>query len=343
MAKTSNPGENPSRTAAEKMRRGTLGAFLEYWLETEIKSRRSYGGYARFAAFAKRYLVPRFGGCRLDRLRPEDFEEYYADVLAGKGRSDIGRYLAGTLRSQHRFLIMALDHAARVGVLKSNPCRAAERPPLGVYKGVVLSKADANRLLAGASGTQLHVPLVLALAVGLYRSEIMGLRWRDVDFKRREIRIAQVLRNDHVSLGFKLRKSHGALRAIPLPEPAAAALKRHKKEQDEIRRLLGPAYENHDLVCARTIGTPIHPANIISAFARLRARLDIDVRFGDLRHSHFCRLLQAGVPAKEVCRLAGHSSIYVTRSIYDTFLRREDRTRPYVRGKPGSRAAARRK
>lgn len=279
----------------------------------------------RYEAIVRQHLIPRFGQIRLKELKARDIIAYQEDTVRNRRRSRYRKLVTASLRAHHRALARALDYAVKTGDLKRNPCDDVPMPPLGAYCGTVLSDRDRGRLLRAATGHSVYVPMILALTAGLYRAEILALRWRDIDFKRRTITVAQVLGTKPYRVAFKRKKSRGSLRKIPLPAQTANALKAHKKVQDAHRKLLGPAYRDLDLVCARPIGIPLMSEYMTTAFNNLRDRLQIDVRFADLRHAHFAKLLLDGVPLKEVAHLAGHASIYVTRQLYDEFVRPEER------------------
>ena len=96
------------------------------------------------------------------------------------------------------------------------------------------------------------------------------------------------------------------------------ALRSHRAKQAKERLALGPAYNDHDLVCPRAGGTPWPPDMFSTAFAAFvrRSGVMLPFRFHDLRHSHATHLLRAGVHPKVVSERLGHAGIGITLDTY---------------------------
>jgi integrase len=84
---------------------------------------------------------------------------------------------------------------------------------------------------------------------------------------------------------------------------------------------VGPAYNDHDLICAREGGAPWPPDAFSTAFAAyVRGSELIHFRFHDLRHTHATQLLRQGVHPKIVSERLGHSNISITLDTYSHVL-----------------------
>lgn len=71
------------------------------------------------------------------------------------------------------------------------------------------------------------------------------------------------------------------------------------------------------LVFASTVGTPIHPRNMLRAFYKLLERAGLPhMRFHDLRHSCATLLAAQGVPPRVAMDILGHSDIRLTLNVY---------------------------
>ena len=85
--------------------------------------------------------------------------------------------------------------------------------------------------------------------------------------------------------------------------------------------MLGPAYEDHGLICARPDGRPWPPDTMSTAFAAFIRRSGLQpIRFHDLRHTHASQLLKQGVHPKVVSERLGHSNIGITLDTYSHIL-----------------------
>jgi len=71
------------------------------------------------------------------------------------------------------------------------------------------------------------------------------------------------------------------------------------------------------LVCCNHEAQPLRPRAVTKSFADLSHKLDLGIRFHDLRHSHILHLLDAGVHPKVASERAGHASVSITLEVYN--------------------------
>jgi integrase len=172
--------------------------------------------------------------------------------------------------------------------------------------------------------------VLIALATGARRGEVLALRWRDVDLDRGAVAIMRSLEETKGGiLRFKAPKTERT-RPVILPAFAVAELRRHKLEQAEELLALGIRQDENTLLCRRLDpfnrdGTldPIAAMNghaVGREYRRVyRGLKDPNlpyVRYHDLRHSHATQLLVEGVHAKVVQERLGHSKIGITLDTY---------------------------
>jgi integrase len=160
----------------------------------------------------------------------------------------------------------------------------------------------------------------MALATGLRRGEILGLRWDDLNLEAGTLTVRQSLEQTQAGLGFKSPKTRNSKRTIHLPDALVLALVRHREVQAEMRRQLGPAYQDLGLVFTWEDGRPFRPHYITLGFSRLARRLDLPVRFHDLRHTQVTALIALGEHMKVISTRLGHSSIQITMDRYGHLL-----------------------
>jgi len=181
--------------------------------------------------------------------------------------------------------------------------------------------------------------LEIAAATGCRRGELLALRWSDIvdgcamiaRSLTQTFRIVETPNGKvrvHDVLEFKGTKTEKP-RPVVLPESAVAALKAHRRRQDEIRKQYGPAYHaDLDLIFADTDGSPLHPDSISATVSALFKRLKIPKPKGAalhlLRHSHTSVLLAEGVPLAAVSARLGHSSVRTTQEIYAHMITGQD-------------------
>ena len=146
--------------------------------------------------------------------------------------------------------------------------------------------------------------------------EVLGLRWKDVDFNGARISVRQAL----VAVAYKIitstPKNHHA-RVIDLDEGTVSQLRAHRQRQQIDREEWGTDYQDNDLVFCKEDGSPIHPHTFSQAFERLVAKMDLrTIRLHDLRHTHATIALKAGVPIKVISERLGHENPAFTMKQY---------------------------
>jgi integrase len=198
----------------------------------------------------------------------------------------------------------SLGQAARWQLLVTNPADGVS-PPRAERPTLRIPTPEEMRVLVDAStGTSWEIPILVAATTGMRRGEILSLRWADVDFETVTARIPK-------------GKTNTARRTISLTPSTIAALKKHRKDQNERRLLCGEAWQDTDLVVDRGDGGPVHPVSFSHAFAVIVERAGLsDVRLHDMRHGFASALLKAGVNVKVVSEALGHARSSFTMDIY---------------------------
>ncbi|MFP5487457.1 MAG: site-specific integrase [Acidimicrobiia bacterium] len=149
------------------------------------------------------------------------------------------------------------------------------------------------------------------------RGEVLGVRWKDVDFDARRLHVQQTILTVEYEIVVGRPKTRRGERKVALDDQTLALLARHRERQRRERELVAAAYEDNDLVFARPDGTPVHPDYFSQTFDRGVKRLGLPkIRLHDLRHTHATLGLAAGVPVKVISDRLGHATSSFTQDIY---------------------------
>ena len=200
-------------------------------------------------------------------LKPDGVEGLLAGMAqAGKSRSSINR-----VRS---YLGQALAMAERRGKVARNVARLSEMP--ATRRPVArrtLTPEQAAKLLEAASGDRLEGLIVVGLMLGLRPGELTGLRWSDVDVDAGRLTVEVSLKSERAGLRIGETKTPKSRRPLSLPQPVIEALRAQLKRQRE-DQLQAPAgvWRDSGHVFMTTIGTPLDPSNLRSAFDKITAR-----------------------------------------------------------------------
>jgi len=288
----------------------TLGEFLERWLK-DYQHNLSPRGFERYQGIIQRHLMPGLGSIPLTQLRAEHLQKHYT-AKQNDGLS------ARTVRYHHAVLHVALKTAVQWGLLARNPADAVSPPRAWRTEMQTWNADNITRFLEVAKDSPYYTLFYTALFTGMRRSELLGLKWNDVDFMLSQIYVSRSLH--HLKDGsyiFTEPKSAKSRRTIALPPSATLLLKEHHEKQKLERVMLGIPSTDSDLVFSTLEGKPLRPNTITRAWTMLAAHAGVKaIRLHDARHTHASIMLKQGIHPKIVQERLGHASIQMTLDTY---------------------------
>jgi integrase len=164
---------------------------------------------------------------------------------------------------------------------------------------------ELSSFLTSATGHCHHRTWWLAAHTGLRRSELVGLRWRDIDLDHKRLSVTRTIVAVNGHMHTSNGKTANAGRTIDLDTSTVHLLARWR--HDHIQRF-GAANPERGLL-VRDDGEPINPQTISQGFDRAVTKTTLPrLSLHGLRHTHATLLLKAGVPLKVVSERLGHST-----------------------------------
>ena len=287
------------------------------------------GGYIEpskqpFGAFLEREWLPAIRG----ELRPLTFENYrriVADYILPESepigkvplraltaahlnglyqRLEARGLAVGTRRLIHATLRRALNNAVAWDKIKTNPAGKANPPRQSAGRAQAWSTREVRQFLEYVHGDRLEALWRLAVATGMRRGELLGLRWQDVEGERLHVRQQALPTKGAITFGPP--KSGRSERSIALDVHTVEALSHHQETQGLERDLAGPAYQDRDLIFCNELGQPIRPTKLGDRFVQLRKGAGLPMgSLHTLRHTHITIALTEGIPVHVVAARAG--------------------------------------
>ena len=172
--------------------RMTIGAWLEQWIQ-EARHTVSPKTHERYSEIVHKHLVPALGVLPLAKLAPVHIQGFYSDALTSGRLDGKGGLSPQTVVHFDRVLHLALKRARSLRLIAVNPAEDVERPQVERREMQTLDDDQGAQLLAAAATTRLYVPIVLAVATGLRRGELLALRWQDIDLKMGVVQVVRSL------------------------------------------------------------------------------------------------------------------------------------------------------
>lgn len=170
---------------------------------------------------------------------------------------------------------------------------------------------------------RLYPIVYLAAMTGMRLSELLALRWDNVDFL--QAKIIRVYESSHYGIKENGEKSSHHINStkekkvkpyIDLSPEDVEFLKQHRKEQLKRRLRYRGSYTDHGLVFAKNNGNHLRNDTVSSEFTAFARSIGVSVTFHGLRHTHITLLLGSGVPDMYVARRVGHQKTSTTTDNY---------------------------
>jgi len=271
----------------------TVAEYLARWLQDYVTPNLSPRGHERYESIVRVHLIPALGGIVLTQLRPEHIQHHYTTMIKA-GQS------ARSVRYHHVVLHKALATALKWGLVVHNAADGVDVPRARPGEMKTWDEAELNKFLEAAMSTQYYALFYTALFTGMRRSELLALRWQDIDSIYSQIyvnRSMHQLRDG--SRVFTAPKTDKSRRTIALPPSAFLVLEAYRKAQEVECAMLGTALKDSDLVFSN-LGKPLRPNTVTRAWGMLAAKAGVKViRLHDARHTHASLMLKQGHTPKD--------------------------------------------
>ena len=252
---------------------------LEHVLERKPST---IGGYR---SMLRRHIEPFFGDRPLERVTPEDIRRF----LAAKKRDGLTTKTAtNCLVFMHGLFAFAVKREWML----ANPVAAVDRPraPAADPDIRYLDLEELETLIRAVAtdylGPTEHAVYLTAAMTGLRQGELIALRWMDIDWQAKRIRV----RRNFTRQQFGTPKSRRSSRSVPMSDRVARELERHFQASE--------FQADDDLVlCHPYTGHPLDDSKLRKRFKEALTRAGLrSIRFHDLRHTFGTHCASAGVP-----------------------------------------------
>ncbi len=259
-------------------------------------------------------LLPRFGEIPVDRVRRGQVEALATHMIR-EGAA------AHTRANTLKLLSQVFNYSLRQRWCRENPCLGVRRPRIHPSSDIrfldkdeleaLVEAIDVNRLPFGAIDRAI---VLTAAMTGMRQGELLALRWLDVDWRAKRIRV----RRNYVRGHMGTPKSRSGERSVPLSTRVAAEL--------TLLRCRSRFDDDDDLVFANPLtGGALDHASLLRRFRKVLKTAGVKrVRFHDLRHTFGTRMAASPrVAMRQIQEWMGHRD-YRTTLIYADYEPGED-------------------
>ena len=287
----------------------TVAEWFTQWL-TIIEKQVRPNTFRTYKGNMINHIIPYFEKLNLtmDKVTYRHIQAYYD--------SKVNELSATSIRHHAENMSKAFEDAIFRELLAFNPTKRAKPPKMKKFKAEFLNLKEIEQLLSLFKGNIIELPVTLCSIYGFRRSEVLGLKWENIDFVGRTIYIVETLQQHTGGDYTDDTKTESSTRTMPMTDQAYNLLMQQKREQEQMKKLMRKKYRDTDYVCTQRNGEPISPNYLSKHFHAVVKDVFRKVRLHDLRHSSATNLLEMGFSVAQVAEWLGHSSPEITLRFY---------------------------
>lgn len=156
---------------------------------------------------------------------------------------------------------------------------------------------EIQSFLHSIQGTRLYLYCLFAIVLGLRKSEIIAIQWKDIDLSNKTVSINKArVKNDKREYVLKPTKTYSGARTLHLPAVLETALGEYGNPDDFVIQESPDALE--------------------SFYKRLCKKIDFQYNFHSLRHCYASIMLQSGIPNRYARERMGHATENMLQQVY---------------------------
>ena len=310
----------------------SVADFMIFWLETDLKKRtESHETYYNYCGTVKNHIIPVLGRKKMTDVTRGDIQKLF------NTKAEYSRPVAELVKT---IMNVSFRYAVTNKVIQASPVEGiglpkAEKPQQksgfrtrNINTQKTLTMEQIQILLEKSKDTPIHMQVLFNVLMGLRRSEINGVKYSDVDYINRTLKVERQLGRVHNAakedfapktftkqeVGLKTKSSY---REIPIPDYVFEAILKERRVYEKNRNRRKREFQDLDYICCSTLGRARSKGFHCQYYKRLLSENGLpDIRWHDLRSTYCTLLLKEAFNPKAVSKLMGHAKELITMDVY---------------------------
>lgn len=231
----------------------------------------------------------------------------------------------------------SLNYVKSKNVIATNPADGVMLPKRIKKKAYRILKIDEKKtltlpqvyqLVEASKETPIHMQVLFAVLMGLRRGEINGLKYSDVDYINRTLKVQRQLGKKPNSKAEDVApkmltkqeiqtKTPSSEREIPIHDYVFEAILEERRIYEKNRRRRKKEFRDWDYICCSTYGNPRSKSYHQKYYKELLASLGLpDIHFHQLRNTYATILLKYDFNVKGISHMLGHAKEIISVDVY---------------------------
>ena len=292
----------------------------EEWFENYAKNALRSITYERKLQLTHR-VYPAIGHLRIDKITAKHLQGFVNSLAKEGANEKTDKPLAPkTIRHNLSFISDVFSYAVRIDLVSDNPCRKVTIPKGEVEEKPIYSQEEIAQLLTAINGepTKYRAFFFLIAYSGFRRSEMFGLKWKDIDFENNIISIKRTSNyTSERGIYTDTTKTKRSKRVLKISPYIMGILKELKDEQDEEALRLGDKWVESDRLFVKWNGEPMNNQTPYGWLKEFCEKNDMPF-YGihSFRHFAASALISSGLDVVTVSGALGHCNSGTTLNVY---------------------------
>jgi integrase len=235
-----------------------------------------------------------------------------------------------TIKYYYILINAILNKAVKWKVILDNPCKYTDPPRIRKKEMRYLDEEGLKRVFVALlkEPIQYQTMIILLINLGMRRGELLGLEWKDIDWRTGTITIRRSsLYTRAKGIFTDEPKTESGYRSIKAPDSVIDTLKFYRTWQKKERLKMGDQWQDADRLFTRWNGLPIHPDSLGDWWRKFIKKNALpSVPIHGLRHTNATLLIAGGVNIRTVANRLGHAKASTTSNIYAHAIKSADET-----------------
>jgi len=269
----------------------------------------------------EKHILPDFGNRLLSQITPTDLREWQNKI--------VDETSASSLRKYRNIFRQIFTDALEEGYINTNPFDNIKRPPVKDKEIYPFTKDEIEKIIKTAS-VKMRNFFIISVFTGMRTGELVGLKWDDIDYERKEIRIYKTQNRGTAKAHTKTKTSNRTIDMLPIVEE-------YLKEQYKLtnREYLERKYGDRDdfkftnHVFLNNKGKPYYSSDILNiSLKKILKVCKIPERtLYNTRHTFASLMLTNNESIMWVSQMLGHKTANITFEKYARFIKEDVKNR----------------